>query len=115
MWGFPTGIVVSSAGKRLVGRLLEVLLILVTCGIGWLIWAAFTFANGQTPAKQLIGMRTVNIATGARSGWGRMFVREVFAKLVIDLFLGWLVLPYFWLLWDRNKQQLWDKMVETAV
>ena len=100
MWGFPQGVLVSSGGKRFIGYLLESALIMVTCGIGWLIWAAITFANGQTPSKQLMGMRTVNIATGSRAGWGRMFVREVFAKSLIGIFLGWLVVPYFWLLWD---------------
>ena len=115
MFGFPVGVVVSSAGKRLIAHLLEFGLMLVTCFIGWLIWALFTFANGQTPAKQIMGMRTVNIVTGARAGWGRMFVREVCAKSLIGFFLGWLVFPYFWLLWDKNKQQLWDKMVETTV
>jgi len=115
MWGFPNGVIASSAGKRLVAHLLESMLVLVTCFIGWLIWALFTFANGQTPAKQLMGMRTVNIVTGTRAGWGRMFVREVLAKLLVGFFLGWLIVPYFWLLFDKNKQQLWDKVVDTGV
>jgi len=115
MYSFPVGVVVSSAGKRMIGHLLESVLIVATCGIGWLIWALFTFANGQTPAKQIMGMRTVNITTGTRAGWGRMFVREALAKPLIGFFLGWLILPYFWLLWDKNKQELWDKLVETGV
>lgn len=115
MYGFPVGVLVSSAGKRLVGYLLESALILVTCVIGWLIWALFTFGNGQTPAKQLMSMRVVNLNTGVRAGWGRSFVREFLAKALIGFFLGWLLFPYFWLLWDKNKQQLWDKLLDTAV
>jgi hypothetical protein len=60
-------------------------------------------------------MRVVSIATATRSSWGTMFLREFLAKLAIAFFLGWLVLPYFWLLWDKNKQQLWDKMLDTVV
>ena len=44
-----------------------------------------------------------------------MFVREHLVKLLIGVFLGWLVIPYFWLLWDKNRQQLWDKMLDTVV
>ena len=115
MGGLPVGAVVSSAGKRLLAFVLDSVLILFTCAIGWLIWAMFTFANGQTPAKQIMGMRTVTIGAGTRAGWGRMFVREMLAKPLIGIFLGWLIVPYFWLLWDKNRQQLWDKMVGTAV
>jgi uncharacterized RDD family membrane protein YckC len=108
-------VTLSSAGKRLIAHLLDDVLAIATCGIGWLVWACFTFGNGQTPAKQLMGMRTVNLQTGVRAGWGRMFVREILAKSLVGFLLGWLILPYFWLLWDRDKQQLWDKLVDTTV
>lgn len=68
LYSFPVGVTVSSAGKRLIAHLLESGLVLVTCGIGWLVWACFTFGNGQTPAKQLMGMRTVNLQTGVGAG-----------------------------------------------
>ena len=45
-----------------------------------------------------------------------MFLREFIAKAVIyvlaELTLG---IVYFWLLWDKNNQELWDKMVGTIV
>jgi len=107
LYGLPAGIVISSAGKRCVAHLLESVLALATCGIGYLIWSLIIFGNGQTPGKQLMGMRVVSIATATRASWGTMFLREFLAKLAIGLFLGWLVLPFFWLLWDKNKQQLW--------
>ena len=62
-----------------------------------------------------MGMRTVNLRTGVRAGWGRMFVREILAKSLVGFLLGWLILPYFWLLWDRDRQQLWDKLVDTTL
>lgn len=114
-YGFPAGIVTSSSGKRFVAYLLEIALVMVTCAIGWLIWALIVFGRGQTPAKQIMGMRVANMTTLTRSGWGRTFVREVIAKGLIGIFLGWLIVPYFWLLWDKNRQQLWDKMVDTVV
>jgi uncharacterized RDD family membrane protein YckC len=115
MYGLPLGVAVSSVGRRLGAHLIDGLIAVVTCGIGWLIWAFIIYGRGQTPAKQLMGMRVVNMTTGTRAGWGRMFVREHICKLLIGFFLGWLIVPYFWLVWDKNRQELWDKMVDTMV
>jgi uncharacterized RDD family membrane protein YckC len=115
MAGCPRGVILSSSVRRLGAHLVDGVLCLVTCVIGWLIWSLIIYGNGQTPAKQLMGMRVVSLATGTRAGWGRMFVREHLAKLLIGLLVGWLVLPYFWLLWDKNRQELWDKLLDTAV
>jgi uncharacterized RDD family membrane protein YckC len=115
MYGCPPGVILSSSMKRLGAHLLDGVLCLVTCVIGWLIWSLIIYGRGQSPAKQLLGMRVVIMTAGVRAGWGRMFVREHLVKLLIGLFLGWLVLPYFWLLWDRNRQELWDKMLDTVV
>jgi uncharacterized RDD family membrane protein YckC len=115
MAGCPAGVTLSSSMRRLGAHLVDGVLCLVTCVIGWLIWSLIIYGRGQTPAKQLMGMRVVSLTTGTRASWGRMFVREHLAKLLIGLLVGWLVLPYFWLLWDKNRQQLWDKLLDTAV
>lgn len=113
--GLAAGVTLCSPGKRLGGHLLEGLLAVGTLGVGWLVWALIVFSNGQTPAKQLLGMRAITLVTGQRSGWGRTAVREVFAKWLVGSLLGFLVIPYFWLLWDKDHQQLWDKIVGTVV
>lgn len=115
MYGCQPGVILSSSMRRLGAHLLDGVLCLVTCVIGWLIWSLIVYARGQSPGKQLLGMRVVIMTAGVQAGWGRMFVREHLAKLLIGLLLGWLVLPYFWLLWDRNRQELWDKMLDTVV
>lgn len=113
--GLPSGVKLSSPGKRFGAYLLEFGLAVVTLGLGWLAWALIVFKNGQTPAKQLLGMKAVTISTTEPAGWGRMFVREIVAKTLISTFIGWLILPYFWLLWDKDRQELWDKLVGTVV
>ena len=65
-----------SPGGRLGALLLDFLLIMVTLGLGWLIWACVTFANGQTPAKALLGHVVADAETGVAFDWGRMFLRE---------------------------------------
>jgi len=114
--GLPTGVHIATAGRRFGGYILEGLLLVCTAFIGWFIWALFAFAHGQTPAKQILRMRCVRLRTSDPATWGTMFVREVVAKPVIGV-LSWVTLGVinFWLVWDANTQELWDKMVGTIV
>ena len=116
--GLPGGVRMSSSGLRLGAFALEYVLATVTLGIGWLIWALIIFGRGQTPAKQLLGMRTVTWSTRKRAGWWRMFLREMIVEPVIT-FLAFItligVILLFWLLWDDKNQELWDKVVDTIV
>jgi uncharacterized RDD family membrane protein YckC len=87
-----------------------------TLFIGWLIWALIVFSRGQTPAKQLLGMRVMKLQTGRHASWGTMFLREFIAKWIIGV-LSFLTLGIvnFWLVWDKSNQELWDKVVATVV
>jgi uncharacterized RDD family membrane protein YckC len=118
MHELPATVRLSSAWRRLGGYLLEGLLILLTLLIGWLVWSIIVWGRGQTPAKQLLGMRVLSRETLTSAGRGRMFAREIPCKWIIELFAGITVVGfvvYFWLLWDKERQELWDKMVETIV
>jgi uncharacterized RDD family membrane protein YckC len=114
----PESVRLSSAWRRLGGHLLDGLLVFVTLIVGWIIWSIIVWGRGQTPAKQLLGMRVINRETLTAAGRGRMFVREVPCKWIIGTIAGVTVIGailYFWLLWDSERQELWDKMVETVV
>lgn len=110
------GVQLSSPGKRLAAYLLDCVLLYVTLGIGWLVWSLIIYSNGQTPGKQIMHMRVVNVRTTTVAGWGTMFVREWITRPI-----GWLIGYFtlfildFMLCWDRNHQQLWDKMSDTIV
>jgi len=45
-----------------------------------------------------------------------MLLREMVAKPVINI-LGWITggIVNFWLVWDKDTQELWDKVVGTIV
>ena len=112
----PAGVRISSAGRRLGAHLLDGVLMVFTLFIGWIVWSLIVYGKGQTPGKQLLGMRAVKLSTGRRAGWGTMFVREWIAKSVIfvlSIFTFGIV--NFWLCWDSKTQELWDKMVGTVV
>ena len=112
----PAGVRLSSPAKRFGEYVLEVFLATITLGIGWLIWSLIVYQYGQTPAKQLLGMKVVNLEDSAPARWGRMFVREFIAKGLIGILASMvLYIPYFWLIWDKDNQELWDKIVGTVV
>ncbi len=114
----PAGVRLASPGLRLAAVGLEIVLAVVTLGIGWLVWMLVVFARGQTPGKQLLRMRVVSVATGRPVGWARMFVRELVVEpIVIFVSVATVigVVSLFWLVWDGKNQELWDKVVDTVV
>ena len=89
----------------------------------FLVYAAWFLAalrRGQTPGKQIVGVRVIR-ANGEPSGWGRAFLREVVVEWIVVSTLSamtggiFYVVNYVWPLWDKDRQALHDKMVETLV
>ena len=102
---------------RLGAYFLEAILVIVTLGIGWLIWAAMIAGGGQTPAKRLLGMRVIRAGTLQPVGFGNMlFMRGLVAGLVasfaISITFGVLLFMPFW---DKRNQNIWDKVSSTYV
>jgi uncharacterized RDD family membrane protein YckC len=102
---------------RLASYLLEGLLAFVTLGIGWLVWALVVVGEGRTPAKQLLGLRVVDAATGRPAGFLTMLLLRgliggILAAFVFPLTLGILVLMPFW---DRRRQTIFEKVSGTVV
>jgi uncharacterized RDD family membrane protein YckC len=90
----------------------------VTLFVGWLIWSLIVWGRGQSPGKQLLGMRVIRSDTRICVSWGRMALREIVCKGIIGLVAGVTVVGsvlYLWLLWDDQNQELWDKMATTLV
>jgi uncharacterized RDD family membrane protein YckC len=116
----PAGTTLTSVGKRLGQFLLDWLLATVTLFIGWIIWSIIIWDQGQTPAMQLLHIRAVKVDTKRTASWGTMFVREFLAGgllmwfVFLIFFPAWVVLCCM-LLWDKDRQQLWDKIAGTIV
>lgn len=114
----PASVGLSSPWRRLGATLLDMLLSVVTLFVGWLIWSLIVWNRGQTPAKQLLGMRTIDRRSLRSAGWGTMLLRELPCKFAIGLVASLTVfgfILYFWLCWDDQRQELWDKMAGTLV
>lgn len=146
----PDQLVLAGPGRRLAGYLLEyvpgmilfvllaisfvasvagggsapvgggLLFIVLALCVGWLIWLFMAAANGQSPAKQLLGMYIIK-GDGSRAGFGYVILREVVVKgwvfALLNLVTGSLatLIGGLWCLWDPDNQCLWDKLASTYV
>ena len=70
---------------------------------------AFWTLAGQTPGKQLVGVRVVR-TDGRRIEFGRAVVRRLGYILSSLLYLGFL-----WILFDNRRQGWHDKLADTIV
>ncbi len=116
----PHELQTATAGRRLGAYALDILIQIFTLYIGWLIWFIFTAQKGQTPGKQLVHIYIIR-EDGTRAGGGYTWVREFLVKGLlfglIGAFTGGIgsLLAMLWLLWDRDRQCLWDKITSTHV
>jgi hypothetical protein len=66
----------ASFGRRLEALALTPLLLIVTLGIGWLVWSVLEWRTGRTPSYRLLGLRVVRRDQGRPIGLARSFVRS---------------------------------------
>ena len=115
-----SGAFAASRWRRLGGAILEGILFIVTLIIGWFVWLYFASKKSQTPAKQLLGMYILQ-RNGAPASAGRVWLREVVVEMIgfglASQFLFGLasLLDAVWILWDKDRQTLHDKIVDTIV
>jgi uncharacterized RDD family membrane protein YckC len=110
----------ATLGQRLGAFCVDVLLMVVTLVVGWLVWSCFTFSKGQSPAKAILGHRVVRQDTGEAAPWGDMFLRNVILQfgfmLLSVLLLGLPLLVGGAMIFAGDlRQTAWDRMVGTRV
>lgn len=109
----PEGVVLTSKASRLLCALLEVVLAIVTLGIGYFIWQFFTYRTGQTPGKKLMGIRVISLNDGMALGFWMTLLREWVLKGIIgSITFG---IAYAWILFDPKNQALYDKLIDAVV
>jgi uncharacterized RDD family membrane protein YckC len=111
--GFPR---LSSPWRRFGAWWLDRLLMVVTLGIGWIIWTLIIWKDGYTPAKKLLDMRVIKRSTGRPCGWADMLLRDfVILGLLNQITFGLFMLVGMFFTFDDRRQALWDRMVDTTV
>jgi uncharacterized RDD family membrane protein YckC len=70
---------------------------------------------------QILRLKVVKKDTGQAATWGTMALREIVGKGIImgaiaafTAYIGWIILV-FMIMWDKDNQELWDKIAETIV
>ena len=107
----------------------NILIVLIVIGVallgvfvGYIVWWLFALGRGQTPGKQIVGIRVIK-DDGSPSGWGYTFLREFVIKFLLLGFISEAtfgiarLVDYLWPLWDRAEkmQTLHDKLLSTLV
>ncbi len=106
-----------SAWARLGCALVDGILVFVTLGIGWVIWAFTLSGSGQTPAKKLLNQTVMDLDTGkpmklGRMFWMRYFIGSIVAQIAFLFTLGILIFMPFW---DKRNQNIYDKISNALV
>ena len=106
-----------SGWTRFGSWLLERVLVIVTLGIGWIIWAITLRGTGQTPAKKIMNLTVWDLETNTPMTHGKMFVmRGVVGGLVAGIALPLtLYVMAFMPFWDKNNRDLHDKVSRSSV
>jgi len=111
----PNGTQLASVGRRIGAYFLAIPLAIVTLGIGYVIWGLVVWAQGTTPALQVLGMRCWRPQTGQVGTWGTMALREIIGRIV-DNILGITALVSFILfLTGKERKALHDYVAGTVV
>jgi uncharacterized RDD family membrane protein YckC len=111
----PPGTELASAGKRIGGFLLDGVLVIVTLVIGYLIWMLIVWGRGQTPAKQILGMRIYHLQNQRAASWGQMFLRQVVGGIVNGIFFDiGLIVSFVFLFTDPQRRTIPDRIAGTV-
>jgi uncharacterized RDD family membrane protein YckC len=112
----PLGVQLASVGRRIGAFFLSILLFIVTLGIGYIVWGLIVWANGQTPALQVLGMRCWVPDSRSVPGWWRMALREVVGVL-LEHILGSIteIISFVLMVAGRERKAIHDWVAGTVV
>ena len=113
---FSAGVVPCGNGVRFGALLLDSLLFIVTCGIGWLIWDIVLWQQSTSPAKKMLNLKIVDINTGAPASMVQMLLREGLGKIVLSAITGIVgIVSAILILVVPSRQGVWDYISKTTV
>jgi uncharacterized RDD family membrane protein YckC len=109
--GFVLGFIYSFSGN-IEPQIVKSLVSIISYVVGVSYYVYFVGSNGQTLGKKWFGIKVVKVGTNEAPGYLKAFLREVIGKIVSSVVL---LLGYFWMLWDPQKQTWHDKIAGTVV
>jgi uncharacterized RDD family membrane protein YckC len=113
---FSAGVVPCGNGVRFGALLLDSLLFVVTCGIGWLIWDIVLWQQSTSQAKKMLKLKIVDINTGAPASMVQMLLREGLGKIMLSAITGIVgIVSAILILVVPSRQGVWDFIAKTTV
>lgn len=110
------GVVPCGNGVRFGAFMLDILLAIVTCVIGWLIWSIVLWGQSTSPAKKMLGLVVVDNNTGAPATMQQMLLRELVGKIILGSITGVVTLVSgVLILIQPSRQGVWDYISKTTV
>jgi uncharacterized RDD family membrane protein YckC len=110
----PDGTEVATVGRRIGAFALNYVLFVVTLGIGYYIWGAITFANGQTPVQRVLRLQVWRSQERANATWGTMFLRQL-SHVVIAFIPGLQLTSFLKFATGKEHRALHDSIASTIV
>ena len=112
----PNGTQLASIGRRIGAYFLSAVLLIVTLGIGWVIWGALLWGRGTSPAYSLLGMRVYKPAQARPANFGEMALRDIVGYIAQSLLSLVSLLTSFILMCARgDRRNLPDLIASTVV
>ena len=100
--------------RRLMAHILDGILFFLTLIIGYIIWWLIVIGRGQTPGKQLLGIRAM-LRDGSPSGWVSTFVREIVKLVAHGFVIGFFADIILLLMDEEEHRSLSDRVANTVV
>lgn len=112
--GLIDGIIVGIAGGVITSVLGQdsSLGSLLSAALSWGYFVGMTVKYGATVGKKAMNLRVQNQTTGKNLTLIEAILREIVGKFLSAIAL---LLGYFWMLWDPNKQTWHDKLGKSFV
>lgn len=94
--------------------------VVVVFALGWAVVVGYetwlTAATGQTVGKRAVGIRVIDVESGAPPGRNASLLRAALPPILGILVpaFGWVV-PYIWAVWGRDRRGLHDRLARTRV
>lgn len=112
----PNGVALASHGRRIGAYFLAIPLMIVTLGIGYLIWGLIVWGKGTSPALQVLGMRVYRPEQHKVAGFGIMALRNIVGGIVQGILSIITLLVSFILFLSRpDRRTLPDLIASTVV
>lgn len=110
------GVAPCDNGVRFGALMLDILLMIVTCFIGWLVWSIVLWGQATSPGKKMLGLHIVDLQTGAPATMQQMLLRELLGKYVIGSIAGvTTIVSAVLILVQPTRQGVWDYISRTTV